>query len=204
MGTRVKLLLAVALVGGTIGAAEAMPAAATEASTSTTAATAVESDWCAVGEYNESLKRCCVYMTDGCTYTGPPLPRPHVFDPSSTLSTGLSGAEQSETSAGDPDGSGSITLQLDPFNSQVCFSLSTSGFNRSPGLMGHVHLGARGANGPPVIDIFEEVNPPSSFSRCRNADPQTIRDMRNNPGGYYIQLHNVEYPLGVVRGQLGD
>jgi PKD repeat protein len=119
-----------------------------------------------------------------------------------TRTTPLSGAEQSETSAGDPDGTGSASITVYPATAILCFDITVSGVE--PTQAGHVHLGARGANGPPVVNLYSSTGTGSRIRDCVPADPVTIDGLIRNPRGYYIQLHNGPYPLGVVRGQLGD
>jgi hypothetical protein len=33
-------------------------------------------------------------------------------------------------------------------------------------------------------------------------DPELIKDIRQNPSSYYVNLHTAEFPIGVIRGQL--
>jgi hypothetical protein len=119
-----------------------------------------------------------------------------------TFSTSMSGPEQSETTAGDPDGTGFATITVKPAQSQVCFSISHS--NIQPTQAGHVHQGARRANGPPVVNLYSHLGTNGSISGCTSADTVTINGIITNPRNYYVQLHNQPYPLGVIRGQLGD
>ena len=119
-----------------------------------------------------------------------------------TRSTPLSGAEQSETSAGDPDGTGSATFTIYPATGWICFKVSHSMVE--PTNAGHIHQGARGANGPPVVNLYSDTGTWGPIEDCVPSDPATASGLVNNPRGYYVQLHNQPYPLGVVRGQLGD
>jgi hypothetical protein len=130
-------------------------------------------------------------------YGGPGLSAASV-----TRSTPLSGAEQSETSAGDPDGTGSATFRIYTATNWVCFEVSHA--NVEPTNAGHIHLGARGANGPPVVNLYSSLGSRWGYEDCVPADPVTVAGLVNNPRGYYVQLHNEPFPLGVVRGQLGD
>lgn len=122
--------------------------------------------------------------------------------PSVSRSTSLSGAEQSETSAGDIDGYGNATFAVYPERYTVCFAITHS--NIALTQAGHIHLGARGANGPPVVNLYSSTGAKSPISDCVQSDPATVDGLIVKPRDYYVQLHNGEYPLGVVRGQLGD
>lgn len=119
-----------------------------------------------------------------------------------TRATPLSGPEQSETSAGDPDGTGSASFRIYQATGIICFTVTHS--NVEPTQAGHIHLGARGTNGPPVVNLYSSLGIRSSLEDCVAADPATVNGLLTNPRGYYVQLHNGPYPLGVVRGQLGD
>lgn len=143
--------------------------------------------------------RCCV--DHDCRRTYPAIGTlPGGSAPS--RSTSLSGWEQSETSAGDPDGTGHATLTFLRGKSMVCFDISHS--NIDPTQAGHVHLGDRRANGPPVVNLYSSLGVSSSISGCTQSDPVTIDGIIDSPQSHYVQLHNGPFPLGVVRGQLGD
>jgi hypothetical protein len=164
---------------------------------------AVAGDWCPVGTYMSTTGRCCL-DPDACRSQIPALPRPHVLDPRVTRSTSLSGAEQSETTPGDPNGTGSITVNTRPDISQVCFTITMSGIGLGA-IAGHIHKAPRGkTNFVPAVDLFENVPGRSTISQCRFTDPVTLRELRTIPSAYYVQVHNLEYPEGAIRGQLGD
>jgi hypothetical protein len=122
--------------------------------------------------------------------------------PSVSRTTSLSGAEQSETSAGDIDGTGFASIAVYTDRSTVCFAVTYSNIGLTQA--GHIHLGARRANGPPVVNLYSSPGAKSPVRDCVVTDPVTVDGLVNRPRDYYVQLHNGEYPLGVVRGQLGD
>lgn len=121
-----------------------------------------------------------------------------------TLSTGLSGAEQSETHPGDPDGTGFVTFTLYPQRGRICYTLSYANINTTVGYLAHIHKAPRGQTQLVPSFDFSRVQPTSPNSACGNADPLTLGDIVNNPTAFYVQLHNMDYPEGVIRGQLGD
>jgi hypothetical protein len=131
------------------------------------------------------------------TFHQPPTNRPAVV-----RSTPLSGPEQSETSAGDPDGTGFASITVQPGAGRVCFNITHS--NIEPTNAGHIHQGARGRNGPPVVNLYSSMGTNGTINDCFPADPVTINGLIDTPRDYYVQLHNGPYPLGVIRGQLGD
>jgi hypothetical protein len=96
-------------------------------------------------------------------------------------------------------GSGKIELDIKPRHHQVCYQLILKGI-KSPTKL-HLHKGAIGVNG----DLALELNPPAGrVSRgCVSAAPDLIRDLRQNPANYYVNVHSTQFPKGAVRGQLG-
>ena len=65
---------------------------------------------------------------------------------------------------------------------------------------GHIHAGPAGVNGGVVVDLG--VNS-ADFEACINGvDRDLIRDIRQNPEDYYINIHTTAVPSGEIRGQL--
>jgi hypothetical protein len=126
----------------------------------------------------------------------PVVPREHF-----QLSARLLGAN--EVPPADPDGSG--RAGVDARDSRVCWSASWA--NIATPTRGHIHQGAAGTNGPIVVPFFEAPNglPATldSVSGCTTGlDPALVRSIRSNPSGFYVNLHNAEFPGGAIRGQL--
>ena len=66
--------------------------------------------------------------------------------------------------------------------------------------MAHVHQGARGIGGRPVlIDLDVTKN---SDRACVAADPAVLQAIIANPNDYFANIHTQEYPTGAIRGQL--
>lgn len=108
------------------------------------------------------------------------------------LTATLSGA--AETGGGDADGSGSFRAEVDPQAGDFCYTLKVAGIE--PATMAHVHQGAEGKNGPPVITI--EVGEDT----CIAVEPAKLEPILADPAGFYVNVHNAPYPAGAVRGQL--
>jgi CHRD domain/PKD domain len=156
------------------------------------------------GTYTVTLRACyCHYTSTWQSTSHTVTVLPPDKGRSVTLSTPISGAEQSETSPGDPDGTGHATFTFYPDAHQVCYTISFANINASPALAGHLHKAPRGqANVVPGADM-EHVGA-SPATGCRPMDPVMLNDVITNPSGWYFQWHNTDYPQGVVRGQLGD
>ena len=53
-------------------------------------------------------------------------------------------------------------------------------------------------------DVVVELRPPTFgvSGGCTSADPELVADIAANPSEYYVNVHNVPYPDGAIRGQL--
>ena len=109
-----------------------------------------------------------------------------------------------EVSPGDPDGTGTMHLTLNQGQGEICWDLDVSDI-QAPA-RAHIHSGVAGENGPVVVFFFDLVIPdpiPVAFDGCVDGiDAGLIKDIRQNPENYYINVHNAEYPAGAIRGQL--
>jgi hypothetical protein len=112
------------------------------------------------------------------------------------LSATLTG--DAETGGGDPDGAGTATFRLNQGQGEICYEISVSGIDAATAA--HIHRGEEGMSGPPVVTL----DPPSngSVDGCVTADSELIMEIRQNPGSFYVNVHNAEFGGGAVRGQL--
>lgn len=112
------------------------------------------------------------------------------------LSAELLGAN--EVPAGDPDGSGFADVTLNQGQGEVCFAIEVSGIGTITAA--HIHTGAVGVNGPPIVNFNPVVN---GLTNCvSGVDADLIKAIRQNPELYYVNVHTTEFPGGAVRGQL--
>lgn len=158
----------------------------------------------APGTYTVTLRACyCHYTSTWRDVSHTVTVLPPDKSRSVVLETPISGAEQAETSAADPDGTGHAAVTLYPDAAQACYVVSFANINATPAIAGHIHKAPRGqSNVAPLVSM--EHAGPSPATGCRPLDPVTMDDLIANPTAYYVQLHNTDFPGGVMRGQLGD
>lgn len=116
------------------------------------------------------------------------------------LSASLAGAKE-RPGPGDEDGRGKARLQLK--KDEVCFKLSWRRIDAPTAA--HIHVAPRDEPGPVVITLLSVPGglgaPVSSVGAGAPADPTLIADIRRHPSAYYVNLHNVAFPGGAIRGQ---
>ena len=113
------------------------------------------------------------------------------------LSTMLTGAQE-VPGPGDPDGSGMVHLSLNQGQGTITYHLEVS--NIDPATGAHIHRAVAGQAGPVVVGLIPPTNGSSTGTATVSAE--LIKDIRQNPSMYYVNVHNAMYPAGAIRGQL--
>jgi hypothetical protein len=108
----------------------------------------------------------------------------------------LSAAEE-VPSNGPPGGTGTAKVTVDSATGQVCYDLTWSKEVGTPSAA-HIHKGPKGTSGPIVVVL----NEPPSPKACVMAAPTIAQGIAADPSGYYVNIHNNQFPGGAVRGQL--
>jgi CHRD domain-containing protein len=106
----------------------------------------------------------------------------------------LSGSEEVPPVTTSASGTGTITVNADK---TVSGSVTTSGVNAS---MAHIHEGAPGKNGPPIIPLTKGGDNSwtvPSGSKLTDAQYQAYKG-----GNLYINVHSEAHKGGEIRGQL--
>lgn len=107
-------------------------------------------------------------------------------------------AENEVGQPGDPGTTGTAHLTLNQGQEEVCFDIEVEG-ESTPILAAHIHAAPAGVNGGIVVDFqWGET----FGSGCVEADADLIKDIRQNPEQYYVNVHNATAPAGAARGQL--
>ena len=94
---------------------------------------------------------------------------------------------------------------IDATHTQVCWDLSYSGITTAT--QAHIHRGAAGQNGPPVVPdplVAISLLPlgANSASGCAAIDPALVTEITTNPSGFYVDVHTSDFPAGAIRGQM--
>ena len=99
---------------------------------------------------------------------------------------------------GDPDGSGTATITVNPGQGEICYELTVEGI--APATLAHIHEAPAGVAGPVKVTL----TPPTSgaSSGCVAVDRELALDILTNPEQYYVNVHNLDFPGGALRGQL--
>ena len=116
------------------------------------------------------------------------------------IAVNLTGAEE-VPGPGDTDASGTSTVYLRTNTNEVCVDISIDGGMVLPATAAHIHQAPRGEAGPPVVPLTAP-NENGLSSTCVVVDAALMQEMVNNPGNFYVNVHNEEFPEGAVRGQL--
>jgi hypothetical protein len=129
------------------------------------------------------------------------------FAPSATADDGgrpftvaLTGAAE-RPGPGDPDGSGTARLSVNPGQAEVCYTLTVENVGL-PATGAHIHVGDVESPGPVVVALA----PPDATgtsSGCVTADRDLLRSILTDPDSFYVNVHTSAFPAGAVRGQLG-
>ena len=147
------------------------------------------------------------FLVASLTVAGMASADPEAGRPFSTM---LSGAEEvgpgGTLGVGDPDGTGFASITINQGQGEICFEITVANLDE-PVTRGHIHAAPAGSNGPIVVEFVEPGETPTIFvngiaTGCAPADEELIKDIRHHPENYYVNVHNVTFPAGAVRGQL--
>jgi hypothetical protein len=101
---------------------------------------------------------------------------------------------------GDPDGTGTATVRLNPGQEEVCWEIHVQNITL-PATGAHIHVGTVSEAGPVVVALSAPDATGHSMG-CTSADRDLIKAIIQNPENYYVNVHNADFPAGALRGQL--
>ena len=100
---------------------------------------------------------------------------------------------------GDEDASGQAHVYLETDGS-ICYDFIGIDGLDTPPTAAHIHEGDESTAGPPVLTM--ETPTEGSLDACAEDQAELSARIAENPAGFYVNVHNEEYPEGAIRGQL--
>ena len=102
---------------------------------------------------------------------------------------------------GDPDGSGNAHITLNQGQGEVCYKLEVANITL-PAIGAHIHEAPEGVAGPVIIPLTAPDVNGVSEGCVDNLEKDFVKEIRENPEEYYVNVHTSDHPAGAVRGQL--
>lgn len=123
---------------------------------------------------------------------------PAVADDARLYAT-LTGAAE-RPGPGDPDAIGRVVITINDAGNQICAAVQfTNATLPTTGM--HIHFAPPTSPGPVVVPFSNPTT--NQWYECRTVENEALLDnIAANPGQYYFNIHNAEYPGGFIRGQL--
>jgi hypothetical protein len=115
------------------------------------------------------------------------------------LTATLSGANE-VPGPGDDNGAGLFEARLNPGTERICYTLSAG--NIDSATAAHIHIGAAGEAGDPVLTLDTPDGDDDDSEDCQDIDRGLAQAIIRNPDGYYVNIHTGPFPGGAIRGQL--
>jgi len=106
----------------------------------------------------------------------------------------LVGAEETPPVTSSATGSGTISVGSDK---SVRGSVKTTGID---GTVAHIHVGAPGQAGPPIITLTKEADGVWSVPPGSKLTDEQYESFK--AGDLYVNVHSAEHKAGEIRGQL--
>lgn len=116
-----------------------------------------------------------------------------------TLTADLAGVTEG-ANPGDPDGSGSAMIVIDPEAGTVCWELTVEAIE--PVTQSHVHAGAEGESGDVVVPLDVDGFEGSSEGCVEDQDAEALQGIVDDQSSFYVNVHTADFPAGAIRGQL--
>ncbi len=107
-------------------------------------------------------------------------------------------AGRNETPPGAPNGTGVAVIALHG-SSTVCWRFAhLHGFSNAT--VAHIHVGAKGKSGRIVVPLSSGRR--LHHQGCVPVSATLVKAIKQDPHGYYVNIHSTRYPNGAVRAQL--
>src|SRR5271167_4267457 len=110
------------------------------------------------------------------------------------LKVTLTGAEETPPVTTSASGTGTISIAADK---SVSGMVKTTGID---GIAGHIHVGAPGQSGPPIIPLTKGADGVWSVPAGAKLTDEQYASFK--AGNLYVNIHSAEHKPGEIRGQL--
>jgi hypothetical protein len=110
------------------------------------------------------------------------------------LKVKLTGAEETPPVTTSASGMGTIAIAADK---SVSGTIKTAGID---GTMAHIHVGAPGQSGPPIITLSKGADGVWSVPEGSKLTDEQYASFK--AGNLYVNVHSAEHKPGEIRGQL--
>ena len=130
---------------------------------------------------------------------GPAAAQPEERASGVKLTATLTGAAE-VPGPGDPNGAGLFEGRVNPGQGRICYSLSAGNIGDSTAA--HIHVGAAGMAGDPVLTLDTPDGDDEDSEECQDIDRSLAQALIRDPADYYVNIHTGDFPDGAIRGQL--
>jgi CHRD domain len=110
------------------------------------------------------------------------------------LKLNLTGAEETPPVTTSASGTGTITIAADK---SVSGTVKTAGIE---GTVAHIHVGAPGQSGPPIITLTKGADGQWSVPAGSKLTEDQYASFK--AGNLYVNVHSAEHKAGEIRGQI--
>jgi hypothetical protein len=125
------------------------------------------------------------------------------FAPRRPLFAAMNGQNEianGDRGAGDRNGGGSFSAVID--GRELCYGLTVRDIEDP--VAAHIHRGGANVNGPIVVPLesLPVSGDPGSSAGCTTLTRRLVRQIRENPRGFYVNVHTGDFQDGAIRGQM--
>jgi CHRD domain len=87
---------------------------------------------------------------------------------------------------------------------RLTFTVAIANPARETFILGHIHVGAEGVNGDPIVTLFDGSSSRRLFTQFASIgiSSANAEAICADPAGHYINYHTTQDPQGAIRGQL--
>ena len=104
-----------------------------------------------------------------------------------------------DRNAGDGNGRGSFSGIFK--GDTLCYGLTVTNIGKP--VAAHIHKAPRGDSGDVVVTLKQpRTGNPGASHECVDVDAAVADDIKSNPSGFYVNVHNAKFPNGAIRGQV--